>query len=233
MSSSPTRKTSGPRFEALLVEELTLLLSSWLTSKQTTWLRAASRECSTRFIRNCPAGYKTERGVVAFVEQMEQAQRAGVAFQPVSGANRHSPLRCFRVDALALARAAPESAMTLLRDRDIALATMSTNPLSLQYLPETLKDDRGVVLEAVTVNGMALEFASTNLRDDRDLVMAAIGPDRAQPPGDFRYYTGTNEENSVVLLFFFFFMSDTTCILLFFCLLSVEDDASPPVPTDE
>ena len=77
----------------------------------------------------------------------------------------------------------------LLADRDVVLAAVTQNGLTLYHAREELKDiylgshfmlasgDKEVVLAAVKQNGLALEYASKELQNDRDVVLAAVRQD--------------------------------------------------------
>lgn len=68
-------------------------------------------------------------------------------------------------------RKAPECAR---EDRDLVLAAVSKDGLSLLYASPLIKSDREVVIKAVSNNGLALQFASAELRGDRTVVLAAV-----------------------------------------------------------
>mmetsp|Transcript_48584 Transcript_48584/g.115461 ORF Transcript_48584/g.115461 Transcript_48584/m.115461 type:complete len:373 (+) Transcript_48584:164-1282(+) len=59
-------------------------------------------------------------------------------------------------------------------DRELVLAAVSQNGLSLQFAAEACWDDKAIVMQAVLQNGEALQFASWRLRSDRDVVEQAL-----------------------------------------------------------
>jgi len=73
----------------------------------------------------------------------------------------------------ALASASEE----LRRDKEVVLAAVLQNGLSLRFAAESCRDDKEVALQAVLQDGAALEFVSRRLQGDREVVQRALqGP---------------------------------------------------------
>ncbi|HCP8973791.1 DUF4116 domain-containing protein [Escherichia coli] len=62
-------------------------------------------------------------------------------------------------------------------ERALALKLVSTNGLTLSYLPDNFKDDLEIVQQAVKNNSDALQFSSTRLKNDRSVVLLAMQHD--------------------------------------------------------
>lgn len=69
------------------------------------------------------------------------------------------------------------SSGALRADREVVMAAVERDGLTLQRAADELKADREVVQAAVQDKGGALEFASKQLRGDREVVMTAIRED--------------------------------------------------------
>mmetsp|Transcript_28573 Transcript_28573/g.87470 ORF Transcript_28573/g.87470 Transcript_28573/m.87470 type:complete len:176 (+) Transcript_28573:119-646(+) len=131
---------AGSLIEALLDEELALIVSAWLTAVETTWLRATSQSSKRLFVRNCPAKEVTWTGVgpVVFLYFEEDLLNRIPFFDSedlddfadVPGRNPHSPMRCWRFDAVSyildIHAVGPPTEETekLLLDRDIVFASV-------------------------------------------------------------------------------------------------------------
>jgi len=59
-------------------------------------------------------------------------------------------------------------------DRELVLAAVTQNGLSLRHAAEACWDDKEIVMQAVLQNGEALQFASWRLRSDEDVVDQAL-----------------------------------------------------------
>lgn len=62
----------------------------------------------------------------------------------------------------------------LKEDREVAVAALRRDGLTLARAPASICDDEAAVGAAVQANGLALEHASARLRDSRDVVLAAV-----------------------------------------------------------
>ena len=90
--------------------------------------------------------------------------------------NRLKNDKAFVLRAIAVDRSAIECAsIRLQKDRDVALAAVSSGPPGTG-LEDAIyfQNDKEVVLVAVKVNGFALKHASKELQQDRDVVLAAV-----------------------------------------------------------
>ena len=200
-----TRAAAGPGGGAHLeavAPELSLVLNSYLWSREVSLLRAASQSCRNRFQRHCPVNNAT----FFFLEVVgAEAITEGVRLRgrEVIRENRHPRLRClkFRVDALLMwdqenqgiwlpgrvgtrpVTISPRpGAVTLLRspaqrlrsDRSFVMAAVLQNGIALKCADESFKRDRDGVLAAVRQNGEALLYADQSLKRDHDVVIAAL-----------------------------------------------------------
>ena len=192
-----TRAAAGPGGGARLermAPELSLVFSSYLWSREVSWLRAASESCRARFQRHCPVNNAT----FLFLEMVgTEAIPDGLRLRgrEVVGENRHPRLRCleFRVDELLMWDQAdgripipvpisPGPGVTLIRssaqrlrsDRSFVLAAVLQNGIALHCADDSFKRDRDVVLVAVQQNGSALQFADDSFQRDRNVVLAAV-----------------------------------------------------------
>jgi hypothetical protein len=59
-------------------------------------------------------------------------------------------------------------------DKEVVLAAVQDDGMSLQYASPNLKNDYDVVMAAVKNNGMSLQHASPNLKDNYGIVLAAV-----------------------------------------------------------
>lgn len=90
--------------------------------------------------------------------------------------NRLKSDKAFVLRAIAVDRSAIGCAsIRLQKDRDVALAAVSSGPPGTG-LEDAIyfQNDKEVVLVAVKVNGLALEHASKELQQDEDVVLAAV-----------------------------------------------------------
>ena len=164
-----------------------LMLTSWLSSFDTTHLRAASRACRKIFLRNCPVAFTKK---YLFLEQAappDLPSRFSIIDRllpsPIERprANPYSPLRCWRLhlnnvarDLVGLRRSCPRLWQKLIKDRAFQLAAVAKDTDILNFVDPSFMSDRDVVLAAVARNGYALEFADPSLKRDRDVVLAAV-----------------------------------------------------------
>jgi len=165
------------RLDAVLDEELALLVTSWLTFAQTTWLRAACRSCEELFVRNCPAA-TTQFVFLESVEPPELLIDADDSFEEglreTPRQNRHAS-RCWRLPISRAKELPRECKLRLFSDRDFVLAAVAQNGRALKFADASLRRDRDVVLAAVAQSRNALYYADASLRSDRDVVLAAGG----------------------------------------------------------
>jgi hypothetical protein len=82
-------------------------------------------------------------------------------------------LKLVKTDALALS-SLPEH---FKRDRDIVLASLSSNGCALQHAHDSLKRDRKIVMAALKQSGWALQHVIEPLRSDKKIVLAALRQD--------------------------------------------------------
>lgn len=59
-------------------------------------------------------------------------------------------------------------------DKDVVLAAVEKDGISLEYASAQLKSDKDIVLAAVKTSEYALEYASAQLKADRDVIIAAV-----------------------------------------------------------
>ena len=181
-----------------------LMITSHLTSVETSKVRAASRGCASVFRRNCPVN-----GAFLYLEQFAMPnlvhysltvrfeKRSIVPHGPPEKsqtnleaceqprANFLSPYRCWKLDprwAGALTRSEDPAhrrfAARLFKDREFVLSAIQAGVTDvLEFTDKTLRGDRDILLAAVTVDGMALEHASDAVKADRGVVFAAVQQD--------------------------------------------------------
>jgi uncharacterized membrane protein YqjE len=73
-------------------------------------------------------------------------------------------------EGMTLKFASPE----LKSDKEVVLASVKQNGSALEFASLELKSDKEVVLSSVKQNGSALEFASLELKSDKEVVLAAV-----------------------------------------------------------
>ena len=156
--------------------EIALLVTSWLSSYSTTWLRAASRGCEEVFVRNVPGA--TVQWI--YLEALDVPDLAKCEESPQL--NPYSPLRCFRLnidDTLSLRRSKRywDFADSLSEDRDYVLAALAIRPSNFLIARGTLTSDRDIVLAAVNGYAQAIVVADERFRSDREIVLAAVRSD--------------------------------------------------------
>ena len=168
-------KSCGAMAFQTLNSDLSLIITSWLSSYVTTHLRAASRACKMIFSRNCPSATTTNYVILEHVAVPWLRHR----FE-LPRLNPHSPLRRWRIHlseaaiAATLRNNSPRLARMLFNDRAFVLAAVAKDGRALEYADERFKSDRDVVLAAVARNGYALAHADPSLKSDRDFVLAAV-----------------------------------------------------------
>jgi hypothetical protein len=59
-------------------------------------------------------------------------------------------------------------------NKEVALAAVTNEGMTLKFASPELKSDKEVVLASVKQNGSALEFASLELKSDKEVVLAAV-----------------------------------------------------------
>ena len=67
-----------------------------------------------------------------------------------------------------------QTSMVSRKDKDIMLASITNNGLSLKYASAKLRNDKELVITAVRQTGLALQYASPMLRNDIDVVLEAV-----------------------------------------------------------
>jgi len=172
------------RIEVALGNDLVCIMTAFLTSGATTWLRACSRTCAGLFVRNCPGATTSEEAF--FVEALESplvSNRVPMYFRAedvateVPSQNIYSPLRCWRVSfgrvRIFLSRSSPHATLFFRTNKDFLLAAVGQSPRAHSIIHRSLWSDREFVLAVVAKNGSALEFAA-DLKSDRDVVLAAV-----------------------------------------------------------
>ena len=179
--------------EAAVSDELQELISSNLTSFETTLLRAASRSCRDSFTRHCLV---STAAALAF-ERKEDLTLSPSAdfekkswdfrvmnfraedFQQVQGRNRHSPLKCW---ILPLAKGVflqyfedyCKFGRLLLKHKAFAMTVVSRDGCALEFMDVSTQQDREIVLAAVTQSGAALQYTDEIFKRDTDVVLRAV-----------------------------------------------------------
>eukprot|EP00403_Amphidinium_massartii_P033676 CAMPEP_0178437670 /NCGR_PEP_ID=MMETSP0689_2-20121128/35137_1 /TAXON_ID=160604 /ORGANISM="Amphidinium massartii, Strain CS-259" /LENGTH=224 /DNA_ID=CAMNT_0020059929 /DNA_START=19 /DNA_END=690 /DNA_ORIENTATION=+ len=87
--------------------------------------------------------------------------------------DREVVLAAVRKDGLSLRHAAVE----FRADKEVVIAAVTNDAYALQFAAEALQSDREVVLAAVTRRGRTLKFAAGRLQAERDVVAAAVKQD--------------------------------------------------------
>ena len=166
----PQGKGKKSGLEEVVDPEIALVITSWLTSFATTWLRSASRGCRELFLRNVPAassGY-------LYLESRESP----VCLEALENLNMHSPLKCWRLKAkiascLFLSEKYVRLAKDLFLDRNFVETIVAQNGMLLCYASE-FQNDRDIVLTAVSQNWSAVRFAHENLFSDKAFGLALV-----------------------------------------------------------
>ena len=103
------------------------------------------------------------------------------AIEQMSTAYDHASVRLKETRSVVLAAAANADTELFRRfpsrfadDRDVVLAAVAFDGLTLKYASTAMRDDPGVVLAAVESKGEALRAASERMRSNRDIVLAAV-----------------------------------------------------------
>ena len=170
-----------------------LIMTSWLSSFETTHLRAASRACKSRFTRNCAVAAQ-----YIFLEQVARPELACVVVEHPQ-ANPNSPLKCWRIDLneySSLQFSRPKLFSKLFKDRTFVLRAVRNDGPALAYADPSLRRDRDVVLAAIANDGSAYEYVDETLKKDPDILRANLlrsrrgyqRPYQPPPPGTEKPY---------------------------------------------
>ena len=182
-------------FLSVFVDEIAslVLMSPFLTSLETSWLRSACRSCAGVFLSNMP------ESTLAFVYfealaspdlawksfdlwSAEELDKGGflarsLCFTEVPRLNRYSVLRVFRLrpcDAGCLGNYEPRRSEKLWRSKEFVLAAVEENGNALIFADESLRRDETVVLRAIDENAHALNYAHGSLRQNQMFLMEAV-----------------------------------------------------------
>mmetsp|Transcript_5099 Transcript_5099/g.16044 ORF Transcript_5099/g.16044 Transcript_5099/m.16044 type:complete len:153 (+) Transcript_5099:171-629(+) len=132
------RRAAAGLVETLSTETyLALIMASFLTAAETTWLRVASPSCQTLVVRNCPAKTVQSNSVFLYFDEQPSLPRASALCMKCEGQNRHSPRTT-------------GTRRKLLGDRDVALAYVARYGRARQFADESFRRDRDVALADVT-----------------------------------------------------------------------------------
>ena len=111
---------------------------------------------------------------------------------PELKADKEVALAAVTNEGMTLKFASPE----LKADKEVALAAVKQNGSALEFASPALKSDKEVVLAAVTNKGMALEFAYPELLADKAVVLVAV----SQNCNVFKYLSDEFKGNPEVVL---------------------------------
>ena len=155
-----------------LDEDLLLLTTSWLKSREATWLRSTSQRSCRLVIRNHPVS-------TADFAYFEAVTCPDVAYlrRPLEEHehfNRFSPLRSWQFRRADIIMRLAPSRLERHRGLVLGLAVLKQRGCWLQYAGASLQSDREVVLMAVELNGDSLQYADLSFRSDREVVLAAV-----------------------------------------------------------
>jgi len=175
---------------------LGLIMTAFLTSVDTTWLRATGKWFEKSFTRHCPV----ERDYVCFERREDdacemmahcpvegfdayRAREAQKLIKEISGANSHSPLKCFKVltiDCANVFKCLGTLGEALSKNSELACLTFTTmigrdaRGELLEYFAENVRNCPYVAMLAIENVGTAFSGVGESLKNDRDFRMAAV-----------------------------------------------------------